>query len=222
MKLKQRRPLQALSLALIATLCHLSVATVWAAPPQVLGKLMTTGGTVSVNGNDTPSGATIASGAAIITPANVGAAVDIGSLGRVELTPDTSAVIEFSGNNIKLILKKGCALLETQQGTTGSVVNDNGALLNTSGEAEEGNPGEANFKRLGSVPARSDGALRRYLPICDLTGKPLGGVGGKVILPTAAGLGAGAIAAIIGGVAGVATVVGIVGTRGGNPSPPRP
>jgi hypothetical protein len=219
MKLKQRRPLQALSLALIATLCHLSVATVWAATPQVLGKLMTTGGTVSVNGNDTPSGATIASGAAIITPANVGAAVDIGSLGRVELTPDTSAVIEFSGNNIKLILKKGCALLETQQGTTGSVVNDNGALLNTSGEAEEGNPGEANFKRLGSVPARSDGALRRYLPICDLTGKALGV---PPPLPVVAGLGAGAIAAIIGGVAGVATVVGIVGTRGGNPSPPRP
>jgi hypothetical protein len=221
MRIHIRKLYKFLSLAMIAALMNVSLATAFAASPQIVAKLLTTGGTVKVNDNDTPSGATIVSGATIETPASVGATIQVGDLGVVELPPDTIALIEFSGNNIKVTLKKGCAILDSNKGTTGSIVNVDGKMLRTNSNAEEGMPGDANYKRLSNVAASSDGTMRRRLPVCGVI------VGAAPIPPVppvgpVAGLSAGAIASIIAGVAGGAVIVGIIGTRGGDSSPSRP
>ena len=126
MKRTYRNSMRGLTLALVAILMHISVGVTLAASPQVIAKLLTTGGQVKVNDNDTPSGSSIVSGATIETPANVGATIQVGDLGLVELPPGTIAIIEFAGSNIKVTLKQGCATLETNKGTTGSLVDYKG------------------------------------------------------------------------------------------------
>jgi hypothetical protein len=228
MKLKNNRAYKGISLALMTILLHLSVGATMAAPTQVIAKLLTTGGTIKVNDNDSPSGSSIVSGAVIETPDNIAATIQIGDLGILELPPGSLAVLEYSGNNIKVTLRRGCAILETNKNTTGSIVNTDGKLLQTNSNAEEGMPGDANYRRM-SRAANSDGTMRRRLPVCGLV--PAGP--GMTTLPgvigaagaggaAAAGLSGGAIAAIIAGVAGGAVVVGIIGTRGGDSSPSRP
>ena len=212
------------SIALVLTLAisHLTFIVAMAAP-QLAGKLITSGNLpITVNGNSAQGGASILSGAVIETPDNVTATIQIGDLGEVQLTPGTIAVIEFSGNNIKLTLKKGCGSLQTNKGTTGSVVNDQGQLLMTNSSAEEGVVGDPEFKGLNSVAAKSDGTKRRLLPTC---GAVFGGnLPATTAAPAAAGggLSSTAIGAIIAGVGGAAIIGGIIGFGGdSSPSSPR-
>lgn len=216
------------SIALVLTLAlsHLSFIVAMAAP-QLAGKLITSGNLpITVNGNSTQGGSSILSGAVIETPDNVSATIQIGDLGEVQLTPGTIAVIEFSGNNIKLTLKKGCGSLQTNKGTTGSVVNDQGKLLSTNSDAEEGVSGDPDFKKMTGVAAKSDGTKRRLLPTCGVifggnlpattvtTAGAGGGIGG--------GLSSTAIGAIIAGIGGAAIIGGIIGFGGdSSPSSPR-
>ena len=230
MKRTYRKSMRGLTLALVAILLHISVGATLAASPQVIAKLLTTGGQVKVNDNDTPSGSSIVSGATIETPANVGATIQVGDLGLVELPPGTIAIIEFAGSNIKVTLKQGCATLETNKGTTGSIIDYKGGMLTTNSGAEEGMVGDSAYRRLNSVTAKSDGTMRRRLPVCGIVPPGAAAVVAPAVLgpvlagggvAAATGLGAGTIAAIIAGIAGGAVIVGIVGTRGGNPSPSR-
>ena len=228
MRRKSSMLYKCLTFVLTAVLLHISLGTALAITPQVIAKLLTSGGSIKVNDNNTPSGASIVSGATIETPDNVAATIQIGDLGIVELPPGTIAVIEFSGDNIKVTLKKGCATLETNKGTKGSMVNTDGKVLQTNSNAEIGMPGDPMYKRM-STAATSDGTVRRRFPVCGLVpaGAMPAGVAGAVGTAGAtgagaAGLSAGAIAAIIAGVAGGAVIVGIVGTRGGDSSPSRP
>ena len=206
MRRKNSMLYKCLTFALTALLLHISLGTALAIPPQIIAKLVTTGGSIKVNGNNLPSGSSIVSGATIETPDNVTATIEIPGLGTVELQEGTIASIEFSGNNIKLTLKKGCASLKTNEGTTGSVVNDQDKLLTTNDKA--------------GVAAQSNGKKSRVLPTCGAV------FGGNPPATTAAGTGGGlssaAIGAIIAGVAGGAVIIGIVGARGGNNSPSRP
>ena len=224
MRRKNSMLYKCLTFALTALLLHISLGTALAISPQVIAKLLTSGGSIKVNDNNTPSGASIVSGAILETPDNIAATVQIGDLGIVELPPGTIAVLEFSGDNIKVILRKGCASLETNKGTKGSIVNTDGKVLQTNSNAEIGMPGDPMYKRM-STAASSDGAVRRRLPVCGFI--PAGAMPAIVGAAPAAGaaatgLSGGAIAAIIAGVAGVAVIVGIVGTRGGDSSPSRP
>ncbi len=226
MRLRHTKLYKGLTLAVATVLLHVSFGAALAASPQVIAKLLTTGGTIKVNDNDTPSGASIVSGATLETPDNVAATIQIGDLGILELPPGTVAVLEFSGNSVKVTLRKGCATLETNKGTTGSIMNTDGKVLQTNSNAEIGMPGDPNYRR-SSTAASSDGLSRRRLPVCGLV--PAGAMSpGAIVAGTvaggavAAGLSGGAIAAIIAGVAGGAVIVGIVGTRGGDSSPSRP
>lgn len=217
-----------LSLVLIGQASWVGVA----ASSQLGGKLITSGNLpVMVNGNSALGGATIVSGTVLETPANVTATVQIEGLGLVELLPDSIAVIEFSANNIKVTLRRGCATLETNKGTKGAIVDSQNRVFSTTTDAEEGVTGDTDFRRLGAVQAQSNGDKRRRFPTCGIV--PAGGTLAEATLPSVLGAAAGpaiaaggglsgtAIAAIIAAAGGAAIIGGIIGA-GDDPSPSSP
>jgi hypothetical protein len=88
------------------------------APQGTLGRLVTRGNQpVTVNGNSVVSGATIPSGATISTSDGVGATINLGPLGSVELAPNTEVTIEYSDGRIKVTVIQGCLILRNKKGT---------------------------------------------------------------------------------------------------------
>ena len=225
--------LKSLALALVFAMSQLSLGTVMASvSQQIIAKIITAGGSARVNDTDATSGSSIVSGATIETPANVSATIQIGSLGVVELSPGSIAVIQFTDNTVNVTLKQGCVVLQTNKGTSGAITDSKGTALKTNSEAEEGVFGEPDYRRVAAAQAKSDGSTRRRFPVCGII--PVGSsvvtapAAGAVVAgaagagAAAGGLSAAAIAAIVAGVAGGAIIAGIVGTRGGNPSPGAP
>ncbi len=165
---------KSLAVLLSAALMLISVQAAWAAPVvQQNGKLVTTGNqAISVNGNSMSSGGTILSGATIETPPGVGATINLGSLGSVDLAPGTKAILEFSSDGtIKLKVIQGCAIVNSKKGTEGTI------------ETEQGEAGKTN-KEQGGI-----------LDIC----VPPGGGPAVVNQGAAANAGAGAGGAVGGG-----------------------
>lgn len=196
---------------LLFTLFANRLSLVSAATPPLTGKLLTTADLpVLVNGNNARGGATILSGSLLETPANAAAFVQLG-IGEVELPPASLGLVEFNASNIRITLKSGCAVLTTQPGITGSIINDKGAVLHTNSNAEEGARGAPNHRFTPGAPAISDGKLLRRLPVCDLTGNP-------VAPATPSGL-SGAFLTALAALMGGPVIIGGIITGGGNPSP---
>ena len=206
-----RRGLKPRVLLLIAAFLHSHSFAVLAAPP-VSGKLTTTADLpVMVNGNSARGGATIMPGSLLETPVNASALVQLGAAGDVELPPDSRAVLNFTANSVKVILRHGCAVLNVNQGATGSIINEKGEFLHTNSNAFEGVTGQPDFRRIPGALAKSDGGKFRRLPVCDLTGAP-------APAPAPSGLSGALFAALLALAGGPAIIGGIV-VGGGNPSP---
>jgi hypothetical protein len=93
-------------------------------PQQFIARLTTTGNQpITVNGASAVSGATILTGASIETPAAVSATIDLGSLGELEIDPNTQLALDFdqSTNTVKVNLKRGCVRLRTKDNVNGEV-----------------------------------------------------------------------------------------------------
>jgi len=89
---------------------------------QISGQLATIGRMkILVNGNSTPSGACIFSGSQIQTPDSVGAAIMVGSLGRVEIAPKTTLLLDFTSESMEISLTAGCVILSTNEGISGVI-----------------------------------------------------------------------------------------------------
>jgi hypothetical protein len=118
------------ALTLVA-LVHCSDA--WAKTP-LWGKLKTRDNkSVSVNGNQVGTGATVASGAKIESPAGVGATVDLGKLGRVDLASQTNVTITFGEGQVTVNLQEGHVVLTTHTGVVGTLTDPSGAAARTDG-----------------------------------------------------------------------------------------
>jgi len=66
---------------------------------------------ITVNGNSTGTGATILTGATIETPDQVGATIDLGDAGVVELQPNSKIQLDFDENgNVRVKVLRGCAV----------------------------------------------------------------------------------------------------------------
>jgi hypothetical protein len=124
MPAKCERAVKALTLLLVFSLLHLSLATAQAGAGltpdaaarmqgAVTGKLFTRGNqSIFVNGIQTQSGATILTGAMIETPDLVGASIRIGSMGILDIAPNTKLKVEFGRDGtIKVLLMEGCVNL---------------------------------------------------------------------------------------------------------------
>jgi len=86
---------------------------------------------ITVNGSTAISGATILTGADIETPDGVGATVSLGSLGSLQIDPNTKLTLEFQAGSIKVMLVHGCVTLRTKKGTAGEVDSPQGVIGKT-------------------------------------------------------------------------------------------
>ena len=201
------------ALLLTLALGQVSAVTAWAGAPQISGKLLTSGNVpILVNGNSAGGGTTILSGAVIETPDNVSATIQLPGLGELELAPGSIAVLEFTPNGIKVTMKKGCSVVNSEAGTKASVVDEKGNLLATTGQADK--------------PAQSDGSKAFRLPACaGLIVAATAATGAAVAggATAGAGLSTTVIAAITAAVAAPAVLIPVVlMNTGGSNSPMTP
>lgn len=224
---RHRKAANALALFLIFTMAQVYIQVNFAGPNvklkeavgfpaqtggQLTAKLTTTGGRpVIVNGTSLGSGGTLLSGATIDVPDGVGATIDLGPLGKLDLAPNTTVVLDFSNGQAKVKMIKGCAILRTKKGTEGQISTDQGVVANTDSK----NDGIADV----CFPPGAPSALVNQGAAAG-AGAGAGGAGGGA--GGLFGLGPWGTAGIIG--AGIGAGVGIYKGvhRGRNPSPGTP
>lgn len=162
---------------------------------QFIARLTTTGNRpIMVNNASAASGASILTGATIETPDQVGATIDLGALGTVELEPNSIIELTFADDGtVRVNVKKGC--VKTNKRGPGEA-----EMYTAEGASEKTN---SNRKSLGFCYV--NGSLN---PIQQAATAAAGGGGTSNALWWAIGL---TIAGTVGGLAW--------GLRGGNDSP---
>jgi hypothetical protein len=222
MNLKQQKAFKVLAVFLAFSFAQVYVQTSLAdpstnsmavpLPQQFVARLTTRGNApITVNGASASGGATILTGATIETPDAVGATINLGSLGTLDIAPNTKLTLDFDSNgNVHVKVLTGCVILKTKKGTNGEVEGPAGSA----GKTDKKGAGALNF----CFPA--GGA-----PQAGAASAAGAGAGGGAAAAGAAGssgglfgLGVPATVAILGGIAG-GTIAIIVGTNGSNPSP---
>jgi hypothetical protein len=110
---------------LTALLLILSIAQVYVLADSgkaVFGLLATSGdSSITVNGGDATSGATILPGVQLQTPENVTAHVQLNSLGKLDISPNTNLTLDFDESSINVNVTTGEALLTANKGINGSI-----------------------------------------------------------------------------------------------------
>lgn len=120
-------------LTLIAVWSVFSMA-VLAAPNDAMGEI-TVSGQVTVNGQAAVSNSTITSGSTIVTGSNSSAVVNLGKSGRVELLADSTLTIRFSENSIVGMLNAGKVRVSNAPGIATSVNTRNATIIADAGQA---------------------------------------------------------------------------------------
>ena len=116
--------------ALLAVVCVLRLSV--AAAPPIMGKLKTRDNKpINVNGAKVGSGTTITSGAQIQCPEKIGATIDLGALGRLDIAPQTDLVVSFDPTRITVELKSGYVMLTTKPGIAGTINTAEGKVFAT-------------------------------------------------------------------------------------------
>jgi len=149
---------------------------------------------ITVNGNSTGTGSTILTGATIETPDQVGATIDLGEAGVVELQPGAKIQLDFDENgNVRVKVLRGCVLTKKKSNVL---------------------PGEQEIYT-DQVAYKTD-KKRKSLGGCFLPNGQLGSLTGAA---SGGGLSGAAIGGIVAGGIGGAIGLGVGLSRGGNPSP---
>lgn len=164
------------------------------APPQraITARLATKNNQpITVNGASAGTGATILTGATIETPDQVGATLDLGDAGVIELQPNTKVQLDFDENgNVRVKVIRGCAVTKKKT----NVLPDGVMEIYTDTASEKTNKN------------------RKHMGFCFL---PSGGLGAM-----SAGLTGLEVGAIVGGAA-AGVIGGVALSRGGIVSPAR-
>jgi len=217
MNKRSQKTLKVLALLLVFSLLSTSSAVVLAAPAyataamQATGKLTTAGNRpITVNGVPANSGDTILTGSTIETPDQVGASIDLGPLGSIDIAPNTKFQVTFAGDGTaRVTIMEGCLILRVKQGAYGVIVNSEGEVAH-------------------SDPARKSAAV---LDICLPKGAPTAIVNQGAAANAGAGAGAaggtvaseGVSGAVVGtliaGGAGLGILAVVLVNRGENSSP---
>jgi len=97
------------------------------------GRLTTTGGrSITVNGTSAASGASILTGATIETGDGVGATIDLGALGVVEVDPNSKIELTFADDgSVRVKMLQGCAKVKKSGAGVGEVYTAEGASEKT-------------------------------------------------------------------------------------------
>ncbi|MDX6500297.1 MAG: hypothetical protein QOG23_3557 [Blastocatellia bacterium] len=169
-------------------------------PQRVITARLTTKNNqpITVNGNSLGTGGTILTGATIETPDLVGATIDLGDAGVVELQPNTKIQLDFDQNgNVRVKVIQGCAATRKRSNAL---------------------PGEMEIYT--DKASQKTDKNRMTLGACILPTGDLGPLGSVATVgATAGGISGGKVALIVGGIAGGGAALAFALTRGGNPSP---
>jgi hypothetical protein len=92
-----------------------AIPAITAAP---LGRLVADG-PVTINGVKARTGDTVFPGAQIQTVAGIGATIQIGTLGQVDISPDTTLLLNYDRGSILTEINMGCAVLAANDGVQG-------------------------------------------------------------------------------------------------------
>ncbi len=137
MSKRQRKALKAVAAFLVFSIAQISIPLSRAAegsgpsvlpiPQQLIVARLerVRGGAITVNGNGVTSGATITTASVIETGADTGATVNLGSLGTLDIAPNTRLELTYDDKgNVKIKLYSGCAILRTKKNTNGEVTTE--------------------------------------------------------------------------------------------------
>src|SRR6266481_7890362 len=207
MDTRKRKILKVLSIILAFSFAQIYVqagspspASAAPTPQQVItARLITKNNQpITVNGNSLGTGGTILNGAIIETPSQIGATIDLGSAGVVELQHNTKIQLDVDDNgNVRIKIISGCAVARKKSNVL---------------------PGQMEIYT--DTASEKTDQSRATLGFCVV---PNGGLGpiGSVATAGAAGAGmpGGEVALIVGAIGGGATAGAFFLTRGGNPSP---
>ena len=117
-------------IALVFVMCASQAGVV--AAPDLMGKLKTSKNKpVLVNSNKASSGTTIISGSRIQCPDKIGATVDLGSLGRLDIAANSDLTLVFAAGEVRVQLRAGYVVLTTNKGITGVVTTSEGTVFGT-------------------------------------------------------------------------------------------
>lgn len=187
-------------------------------PPQAITARLTTRGnqSVMVNGTNASTGASILTGATIETGDGVGATINLGPLGSIDLAPNTKVELQYTSNGVKLKLLVGCALVKNKKGKQAEVSTEQGPATSDDGK-KGGAPLDVCFPQGAPNPIVNQGAAVNAGAGAGggVAGAGAGGSGGVFGLGTA-----GTVVLVAGIIAAVVIPVGL--TRGNNPSPMNP
>lgn len=179
------------------------------APQGITGRLATRGNqNVLVNGNSARTGATVLSGATIETGDSVGATINLGRLGVVDVAPNTKALIEFSDGQIKVTIIQGCAIVRNKQGTYAQIYTDKGLAASNDQNLKPASTLDVCYPSGSPAPIINQGAAAN-------AGAGAGGAVGTGVSTEVL------TAIILGGVGAVGIPIALA-HRGNNPSPSSP
>lgn len=187
------------------------------APQAITGRLATRNNqSITVNGNPATTGATIMPGATIETGDGVGATIDLGPLGTIELAPNTKVQIEFSDGQIKVTIIQGCAIVKNSNGVLAQVYTDKGLAAGNDPTQKPAGALDVCLPVGAPAPIVNQGAAANAGAGSGAGAGAAAGGGGGLF-----GLGETATVAIIGGGAFAAVTIPLA-LSGGNPSQASP
>ncbi len=200
----------------------------FAANGDVTGEITVTG-QVTINGQTTASNSTVVSGSTVVTSANSTATISLGKNGRVELQPETTLMLKYSNNSFTGILSAGKVKVSNVAGVSSTITTKDAAVIADAGQAnafvvEIESCGKCSNTyvntAVGLVTLRGSGNSEKTVAAgTDATAgnpaqtgcPPCKRPGGAPAPFPVAGIGAGALAAIllgIGGAIGAAVILG--------------
>ena len=90
---------------------------------------------ILVNGNNAVTGTTIFSGMHLQSPEGVNAVVNLGTLGQLNLEPNTDLTLDFSSARVEVRVTSGDATLMTNEGVNATLMSASGEALRSEGKA---------------------------------------------------------------------------------------
>ena len=114
-------------------------------PSAPAGKLMGTG-RFTIDGEEAQPGASVLSGSTVATGPDGNAVIDLGSLGRIELRPNTTIKVAFANNSVSVNLDRAGSMAQSlPTGVAGQLIlqGDSVRLRVVRGEVEVNSAGNA-------------------------------------------------------------------------------
>ncbi|HEX7329884.1 MAG TPA: hypothetical protein VF290_00200 [Pyrinomonadaceae bacterium] len=199
MNTKRRNGSRAIAALLLFSIAQIGLATrATAIPQQFIARLTTRNNQpITVNGLSASTGASIVTGATIETGADQSATVNLGSLGSLDIAPNTKLVLTYDDQgNVKALILYGCAILTAKKKTTGEIATEQGSAGKTDPAA--GGVLDVCFPQGATAPTVNQGAAAAAGAGAGAAPAVAGGGGGLF------GLGRAATIAIFAGIGAVA------------------